>query len=148
MGSSSSAVVAAGNGQRKKRQKRSVAEKRGIVEEALLPGASIARTAREHGVNANQVYAWRTQYLAGKLMDKRSSSGAPGVPLLLPVAIRDEAPHAAVVPSDATPPTQILHAATPAPAGVIHLQFPKAQLRVEGSVDVATLRAVLECLLR
>jgi len=41
------------------RQRRSIAEKRRIVEETLTPGASVARVARAHGVNANQVFGWR-----------------------------------------------------------------------------------------
>ena len=43
-----------------KRQRRSIAEKRRIVEETLVEGASVARVARAHGVNANQVFYWRT----------------------------------------------------------------------------------------
>ena len=39
-----------------KRQRRSAEEKRRIVEATLVPGTSIARVAREHGVNANQVF--------------------------------------------------------------------------------------------
>jgi transposase-like protein len=39
-----------------KRQRRSIAEKRRIVEETLVEGASVARVARAHGVNANQVF--------------------------------------------------------------------------------------------
>ena len=34
------------------RQRRSIAEKRRIVEETLVPGASVAKVARAHGVNA------------------------------------------------------------------------------------------------
>ena len=49
------------------RQRRSIAEKRRIVEETLAPGASVARVARAHGVNANQVFGWRRLYLAGRL---------------------------------------------------------------------------------
>jgi len=49
------------------RQRRSIAEKRRIVEETLLPGASVARVARAHGINANQVFGWRRLYLAGRL---------------------------------------------------------------------------------
>jgi transposase len=39
-----------------KRQRRSIVEKRRIVELAMQPGASVARVAREHGVNANMVF--------------------------------------------------------------------------------------------
>ena len=41
------------------RQRRSIAEKRRIVEETLVEGASVARVARAHGINANQVFGWR-----------------------------------------------------------------------------------------
>ena len=52
-----------------KRQRRSAEEKRRIVEATLVPGASIARVAREHGVNANQVFQWRYEY-------RKQTSGA------------------------------------------------------------------------
>jgi len=41
------------------RQRRSIADKRRIVEETLAEGASVARVARAHGVNANQVFGWQ-----------------------------------------------------------------------------------------
>ena len=47
-----------------KRQKRSVEEKRRIVEETLEAGASVARVARRHAVNANQVFYWRARNIA------------------------------------------------------------------------------------
>ena len=40
----------------KTRQRRSVQEKRQMVEATLVPGASIARVARAYGVNANQLF--------------------------------------------------------------------------------------------
>jgi len=40
---------------------------------ALVEGASVARVARAHGVNANQVLHWRKLYLVGRL---GSASGA------------------------------------------------------------------------
>ena len=50
-----------------KRQRWGVKQKRQIVEETLAVGASVARVARAHGVNANQVFYWRKQYRAGRL---------------------------------------------------------------------------------
>ncbi|HTF65022.1 MAG TPA: transposase, partial [Edaphobacter sp.] len=50
-----------------KRLRRTAEEKRRIVEATLVPGASIARVAREHGVNANQVFQWRHEYRKGAL---------------------------------------------------------------------------------
>src|SRR6266436_4251596 len=53
-------------GREPRRRFRTVEEKRRIVEEALEPGASVARVARAHGVNANQLLAWRRLYLQGQ----------------------------------------------------------------------------------
>ena len=64
------------------RRRHSVEEKRRVVEETLEPGASVARVARSHGVNANQVFAWRRQYRQGLL--ERTNGEAAG---LLPVRV-------------------------------------------------------------
>jgi transposase len=48
-----------------KRVLRTADEKRRIVEATLVPGASIARVARENGVNANQVFQWRYEHRNG-----------------------------------------------------------------------------------
>ena len=47
-------------------------EKCRIVEQTLKPGASVARVALAHGVNANQVFSWRRQYRQG-LLGKRNA---------------------------------------------------------------------------
>jgi len=47
---------------RRKRRSWSVAEKRRIVDESLVGGASIAEVARRHGLNANQLFTWRRQF--------------------------------------------------------------------------------------
>jgi transposase len=59
------------------RQRRSIAEKRRIVEETLVEAASVARVARAHGINANQVFGWRRLYRAGRL-----GGASPAVKLL------------------------------------------------------------------
>lgn len=46
-------------GGRRSRRSWSDEEKRRIVAEAVLPGASVADIARRHGVNANLVFNWR-----------------------------------------------------------------------------------------
>src|SRR5882724_2285825 len=50
-----------------KKRRRTVNERREIVEETLLPGASVSRVARRHDVNANQVFYWRKLYREGQL---------------------------------------------------------------------------------
>ena len=55
MGSARSAEVLISQPEVKRRY-RSKEERRQIVEETLQPGASVAVIARQHGVNANQVF--------------------------------------------------------------------------------------------
>ena len=133
----------AGLAGRKKRQMWSAADKLRIVEETLAPGASVALVAREHGVNANQVFKWRRLQLAGKLVEKRSKRSTATATRLLPVTVSDAEQEPGTVVVEATP--------SPSPsrytAGSIHIQFSKAQVRVEGSADASVLRMVLECLL-
>ena len=47
---------------RRKRRSWSVAEKRRIVDESLVGGASIAEVARRHDLNANQLFTWRRHF--------------------------------------------------------------------------------------
>ncbi len=56
--------------------------KRAIVEETLRPGASVALIARNHGINANQVFHWRKLYREGRL--------GPASMAMLPVNIEQD----------------------------------------------------------
>jgi transposase-like protein len=66
-----------------RRRHRSAEEKRRIVEKTLVKGASVARVAREYGVNANQVFSWRLLYKKGRLSGRATK--------LLPAAVEDRA---------------------------------------------------------
>ena len=55
-------------------RRRSAMERRLIVEETLEAGSSVARVARAHGVNANQVFQWRRMYREGLLGGRGSSA--------------------------------------------------------------------------
>src|SRR5262252_7289421 len=116
------------------RQRRSIAEKRCIVEETLTPGASVARVARAHGINANQVFGWRRLYLAGRLGEPQ-----PGIQLL-PVRVRERKSAPVEVEPVATRVTDVV----PAQPGTIHIELRQAQLRIEGSADPASVRVLLE----
>ena len=113
-------------GQVKKRQKRSVEEKRRIVEETLVAGTSVARVARRHGVNANQVFYWRKKYHEGQLGKGPSSK-------LLPVTLSDS--------------TCGKSASWSSAVGSLEIQLSKGTVRVAGNVDVVVLRTVIESLL-
>ena len=69
---------------RQVRKRRSAAEKRLIVEQALEPGASVARVARAHGLNANVVFNWRRLYREGKFATEPAQAMK-----LLPVSIAE-----------------------------------------------------------
>ena len=47
---------------RRKRRSWTLEEKRRIVDESLMDGASIAEIARRHDLNANQLFTWRRQF--------------------------------------------------------------------------------------
>lgn len=121
-------------GRESKRRFRTVEEKRRIVEETLQPGASVARVARAHGVNANQVFGWRRLYQQGRL-ERRSSE----TPDLLPVRV------IGTTAMGAARSTGTRRRRTP--SGMIHVELPKGQLRIAGRVDAEALRVVLEKLL-
>lgn len=113
-----------------KRQHRSAELKRQIVEETLAPGASVARVARAHGVNANQVFAWRRQYC-----QRLVEAGKGRMPGLLAVRVAE------------TPAAANDGSARQTPSGTMAIELPKGRLQVTGCVDPETLRVVLGVLL-
>ena len=120
--------------ERSRYQRHSLEFKRRLVEQTLLPGVSVARIAREHGVNANQVFSWRKLYREGLLGEEGKA-----VANLLPVTV-----------TAGTVPTMTASAALRSRAnpGRMWLESPKGCLNIEGHPDPATLRLVLEHLLR
>ncbi len=146
MGTSRPAVIEAvpsGKAVSSKRQHRSPEIKRKIVEETLAPGASVARVARAHGVNANQVFQWRRLYRAGRLGPIATASR------LLPVTVSEEAAKDTIVPlaSEVSVPVPSGREGVAHAPGTIHLELRKARLRIEGNVDPAMLGLVLKALL-
>lgn len=93
----------------------------------------MSRVAREFNVNANQVFTWRKQFGEGQC--EITSTDAYQ---LLPVTVTQpgRVPASSVVVKDKAQS-----------AGVIELSVGQAQLRLEGSVDAATLGLVLARLL-
>jgi transposase len=113
---------------KKKQRRRTIKERRDIVEETLVPGASVARVARRHEVNANQIFYWRKLYREGRL-------GITIATPLLPVKVKTERP---TKPFEENGPRLS--------SGTMEVQLSRGTLRIAGSVDVLALRAVLECL--
>jgi transposase len=123
------------------RQRRSIAEKRRIVEETLAEGASVARIARAHGVNANQVFGWRRLYLSGRLGEQRATMK------LLPVRVSESLPPVTTHASGEAA-TSIEVANPKSNPGRIHIELRQAKVRIEGDADPGLVRVLLECLAR
>ena len=120
---------------RRRNQRHALSFKRELVALTLMPGASVARLAREHGVNANQVFTWRKLSREGRLGPVQ-----PSAVRLLPVDI------ALTAVAEATPPRADPRGQPG--SGRLRIECARAQLIVEGCPDAQALRVVLEHLLR
>jgi transposase len=112
------------------RRRWTIEEKHRIAQETFLPGASVARIAQRHALNANQLFYWRRLYREGRL-------GA--VAKLLPVTVRDERLVEAM---------EVVEASAAPRLGRIEIKLAKGSLSLIGSVDLVVLRTALESLLR
>ena len=104
--------------------------KRALVALSLEPGASVARIARVHGVNANQVFSWRRLYQQGRL----------GVP----TSLRDDGLLPVVLAPTAPAPSNTSSGAD----GTIVLELSEVRVRIEGQHNAAILAQVLDRVLR
>jgi transposase len=111
-----------------KKRHRTIRERREIVEETLLPGASVSRVARRHDVNANQVFYWRKLYREGQLGSSTDTQ-------LVAVKVANDRSVEAVKEDDFLPRS-----------GTLEMKLSKGTVRIFGTVDVMALRAVIECL--
>ena len=118
------------------RRKYTVDEKRAMVEETQVHGASVPEVAQRHGVNANLLSVWRRLYRRGLLTSEVRSDAAA----LLPVEV-------------ATPtmlPTQRAAAPKlpkPDRALSVEVEFVGGQrLRIHGTVDRPLLRELIAAL--
>ena len=116
------------------RRRWAVEEKRRIVEQTLVAGGSVARVARAHGVNANQVFQWRRQYRRG-VMGPGNTEAVSLLPVRVTEALAREAAQSSGEPRRRTA------------LGMIQVELPKGQVRITGSIDAESLRVVLACLL-
>ncbi len=118
-----------------RRRYRTAEEKRRIVEQTLSSALSVASLARQHGVNANQVFHRRKLYRAGQLGgDERSAEASVR---LLPVSVDSDEPCA-------SGPELGKSAAS---CVTMNIEIPgRALVSLEGAVDADIVRAVLESL--
>jgi len=121
------------------------AQKRQIVAETLVPGASVSVVARRHDVNANQLFSWRQQCRRGEI-----SGGAA----LVPVGVIGEGGIVSAL-ADLTKPKSD-QPATPhpvSPSAAPHARQPKmievelrsgTRIRIDADVKGSALQQVLK----
>jgi len=96
-----------------------------LVEKALVPGANVAQLAREHGINDNLLFNWRSLYKRGLLCPR------PEAPLLLPVTLTE-----AVMVTEPPPPPS-------AESTCCELELPSGTLRIRGPMTPELLRMLI-----
>jgi transposase len=101
-----------------------------LVQRCLQPGASVSGIALENGINANVLFRWRREHLRANGLAMEPAAGT----VLLPVKMA------------VTPIAEAVPAALPATAGVIEIDIAGAQVRLNGAVDAASVRCVLQTL--
>lgn len=105
--------------------------RRRLAAAACEPGASVAKLARENGINANMLFTWRRRY--------REQLQAQTTTSLISVAVVDETlAQPVTTPSDAR---AVGNRTTR--AGTIEIRFGEVVVKVDGIVDADTLRVVL-----
>jgi transposase len=104
--------------------------RRRLAAAACEPGASVAKLARDNGINANMLFTWRRRY--------REQLQA-GTTALIPVAVVNETPPQRVTMGPDGRDVDNLAAR----AGTIEIRFGDVVVKVDGVVDADTLRVVL-----
>ena len=126
---------------RAKRRHYDQAFKRHLVELTLVPGASVAKIALDHRLNANILFKWRRHHL--RELARSASRPAAG---LLPVTVTEPQPPAREAPAQTLSSASRRGTRPVAGSGVIEIDLPFGRVRLTGSVDQAALRVVLDAL--
>jgi len=124
-----------------KRRQYDAAFKRHLVELSLAPGASVAKIALDHQLNANVLFKWRRHRL------RELARSTPKPAALLPVTMLQAQGTAvqACVSAQKSPSPRRRPPVTQT-GGVIEIELALARVRLTGVVDLATLRVVIDAL--
>jgi transposase len=119
-----------------------------LVEQCLVPGASVAAVALAGGVNANLLFKWRRDHLRSKRLSGAASSSST---VLVPVQVTTgmDTGVGRLQPSATSPasaPMAVVSQRAARVAGTIELDIAGAVLRLRGPVDEVSLCSVLRAL--
>ena len=122
-----------------------------LVEQCMVPGASVAAVALAGGINANLLFKWRRDHLRlQRLSSAASSSSVVLVPVHVAAVMDGDADNSQLsAPSPASPASTALAVApqrSVRTTSIIELDIAGAVLRLRGPVDGASLCSVLRAL--
>jgi len=122
-------------------------QKQRIVDEALMPNASVAAVARHHSVNANLVFKWIKQAEKG-WPDRRRSLPLPPEPMtFVPIEVVETIEQKPVLPTTARRPVNFFAIEKPldmVACCVIEISMPNGvRIGLNTTIDETTLRLVL-----
>jgi transposase len=129
-----------------RRRRWSEEEKLQLVEEACRPGHSVSQVARQRGINASQLFAWRRQALAkGLVSDDRPEPTAVAALTFAPVKVAEE--EATADAKEQMPPPR--RRSVPRGSATIEIELKNGdRVRVEGSADAALVARIVLALRR
>jgi transposase len=129
-----------------RRRRWSEEEKLQLVEEACRPSHSVSQVARQRGINASQLFAWRRQALAkGLVSDHRSEQGA--VPALTFARVKVAEESATADAKEEMPPRR--RRSVPRGSATIEIELRSGdRVRVEGCADAALVVRIVSALRR
>ena len=129
-----------------RRRRWSEEEKLQLVEEACRPGCSVSQVARQRGIDASQLFAWRRQALAkGLISDNRPEPMAAPALTFAPVNVTEE--KAPAESGEEVRPARRRKAARGSTIVEIELKGGD-RVRVEGSADAALVARIVAVLRR
>ena len=129
-----------------RRRRWSEEEKLQLVEEACRAGCSVSQVARQRGINASQLFAWRRQALAkGVVSDNRTEPSAVPALTFAPVNVAEEV--AAADAGEEARPARRRKVARGSATIEIELKSGD-RVRVEGCADAALVVRIVSTLRR
>ena len=129
-----------------RRRRWSEEEKLHLIAEACRPGSSVSQVARQRGINASQLFAWRRRALAeGLISDHRSERRTVAALTFTPVVVADK-PATAAATEEPRPARR-----RKVSRGRITIEIELKggdRVRVEGSTDAVLVARIVSALRR
>lgn len=115
-----------------------------LVEQCLIPGASVAAVALAGGINANLLFKWRRDHLRSKHLTDAASSSAVLVPVRVAPCVDAQAGNSQPLAPSLTSTATAQRAARS--SCIIELDIAGATVRLRGPIDETGLCSVLRAL--